>query len=47
MEDPNKKEGNKSVYLLLSLSHDNLMKLADKYRLKKEIDMGTFDFVVN
>ena len=37
----------KYIYVLLSLSNDNLLLMANRYKIKKEIDLGTFDFPLN
>ena len=41
------KKASMALYMLVSLSTENLMKSADKYKLKKEICMSVLDFLVN
>jgi len=35
------------IYLFLNLSQDNLMKIGNRYRIKKSIDTTNFDFSLN
>lgn len=37
----------KYIYLYLNLGQENLMKVANKYRIKKSIDTTNFDFSLN
>ena len=41
------KKGEKAVYFLISQSIDNLMKLASRYKIKKEVKMSYIDFHLN
>ncbi len=36
-----------NIYLVLSLPTENLLRVANKYRIKKEVDYSAFDFYLN
>ena len=37
----------KDIYLLLNLSSENMLKVAQKFKIKKNIDYTSFDFYLN
>lgn len=43
----NKELTERSIYLFLTMNTENLLRVANKYRIKKEIDFTAFDFYLN
>lgn len=37
----------REIYLFLTISTENLLRVANKYRIKKEVDYTFFDFYLN